>query len=85
MDVLDEISDLKGVEGVVSRGRNTRIIDLVEGDILVDDDTFYKVEWGEVGVNSDGSLNITNGELVEVSKEALLGFTGTLFNLEDVK
>ena len=86
MDILDEIMRVDSAVDNETRSRNTRIVDLVEGDILVDGDIYYKVDWGEVSVNADGTIDQTNGELVPVSIEAItIGFTGTLFNMEDVR
>lgn len=96
MDILDELENLKikGVEGIEGikdiepasgRGRNTRIVDLVEGDVLVNGDTYQRVAWGEVSVSADGTIDTSQGELVPVSVEAItIGFTGTIFNMEDI-
>jgi len=95
MSILDELESIKSIEPVEGvkdigkaldpRTRNTRIIDLVEGDVLVNGDEYQKVAWGEISIGADGTIDTSNGELVPVSIEALtLGFTGTIFNMEDI-
>lgn len=95
MNILDELESIKNIEPVEGvkgiekaidpRTRNTRIIDLVEGDVLVDDGGYQKVAWGEISISADGTIDTSRGELIPVSIEALtLGFTGTIFNMEDI-
>lgn len=88
MDILDElekVAEVDGVGGIAEKTRKTRIVDLIEGDILVQGDIYQRVASGEVSIGADGTIDTSNGELVPVSVEAIaLGFTGTIFNMEDI-
>lgn len=88
MDILDElekVSKVDGVGGIAEKTRKTRIVDLIEGDVLVNNGIYQRVESGEVSISADGTIDTSNGELVPVSVEAItLGFTGTIFNMEDI-
>lgn len=88
LDLIKEVEGVKDIEGVVEgRSRNTRIIDLVEGDILVDNGIYQHVAEGEITVYADGTVDARRGELAEVSIEAVteaLASGATIFNMEDV-
>lgn len=84
MDVLGKLENIKNIEPSIVRSRNTLLIELVEGDILADGDKYSRVDWGEISIYADGTVDTTNGKLVSVSiKTTALGFNGTIFNMED--
>lgn len=79
-----ETPTTKGSTG--SRDRNTRLVTLTEGDILIDDDTMYHVAHGEVSVYADRTIDQRDGELAEVSVEAVqfaIAAGRQVFNMED--
>jgi hypothetical protein len=85
--LIEEVEGIKDVEGIVSRTRNTRLVDLTEGDILVRDGEPYHVSWGEVSVYADGVIDEAAGELVLVDEEALaraVSVGAQVFNMEDI-
>lgn len=70
-----------------TRDRNTRLVTLTEGDVLIDGDTMYHVAHGEVSVFADRSIDQSQGELAEVSVEAVqyaIAAGKQVFNMEDV-
>lgn len=56
------LEDIK--EGLIERGlrgRNTRLVDCLEGDIIIDGSHAYVVTHGEVSIYANGMLNVANG------------------------
>lgn len=96
MELIDElerikvgrVDGIKDIEGTITpRTRNTRIIDLVEGDILINKGELAHVSSGEIGVYADGTINLDNGELAIIDEFALgqaIASGATIFNMEDV-
>lgn len=98
MDILEEelatIKEVERVEGIKDiekaiepRTRNTRIIDLVEGDILINKGVLTHVSSGEVGIYADGTVDLDNGEIAIIDEFALgqaIASGATIFNMEDV-
>lgn len=86
--LIEEVEGLKDIGGVVEkRNRNTRIITLIEGDILVRDEEYYHVSEGEVSVYADGTIDEKRGELAPVEQDAIgyaIAAGATVFNMEDV-
>jgi len=70
-----------------NRERNTMVIALTEGDVLVDGDVFKHVSEGEVYVYADGTIDESKGELAEVSIDGVQDAMTTgkqIFNMEEV-
>jgi hypothetical protein len=70
-----------------NRERNTMIIALTEGDILVDGETYRHVAEGEIYIYADGAIDESKGELAEVSIDGVQTAMTTgkqIFNIEDV-
>ena len=98
MDILEEelatikeverVDGIKDIEGMVEpRTRNTRIIDLVEGDILINKGELAHVSSGEVRIYADGTIDLDNGEIAIVDEFALgqaIATGATIFNMEDI-
>ena len=55
----------------IGRARNTRLITLTEGDVMIRGGELFEVQDGEVDVFADGTISEGRGSLHEVSKEAL--------------
>jgi hypothetical protein len=66
---------VRSVEGVeliegnllVARGRNPRIMTLIENDVIKYKDEYYMVEWGEITIYADGKVDVSKGELIRTS------------------
>lgn len=85
--LIEEVEGVKDIDGIVSRTRNTRLVDLTEGDILLRDGEPYHVSWGEVSVYANGVIDESAGELVMVDEEALaqaVSVGAQVFNMEDI-
>ena len=70
-----------------NRERNTMIIALTEGDVLVDGDLIRHVSEGEVLIYADGTIDEHKGELAEISIDGVQTAMTTgkvIFNMEDV-
>lgn len=70
-----------------NRERNTLVIALTEGDVLVDGELFRHVADGEIYIYADGTIDESKGELAEVSIEGVQDAMTTgkqVFNMEDV-
>ncbi len=87
MNILDELENLKE-DDIVTKPRNTRIIDLVEGDILVGlDGELQHVSSGEVSVFANGLIDDSLGILTPIDQEAVgyaIAAGKTIFNMEDI-
>lgn len=84
MDILNE---LEKDETIVTPKRNTKIIDLTEGDILVNGDELQHVAEGEVSIYADGTIDTSNGELALIDHEAVgyaIAAGKTIFNMGDL-
>ena len=87
MKLIEEVEGIKNIDGIAGRGRNTRIIDLTEGDILVDGEDLQHVSVGEITIYADGTIDTKRGELAPIDREAIgyaIAAGRTIFNMEDV-
>lgn len=84
MEVLNELEQFKAdAEG----NRNTRIVDLIEGDILVNGDELSHVTAGEIAIYADGTIDVSRGELAPIERDAVgyaIAAGRTIFDMEDI-
>lgn len=84
---LEILTELEKYKADAVGTRNTRIADLVEGDIIVDGDDIQHVANGDVSIFSNGTIDDSLGELAPVDAEAIgyaIAAGNTIFNMEDI-
>lgn len=83
MDIIEELNNTNALGGK----RNTLIVDLTEGDILVNGDILQHVAEGEVSIYADGTIDTSRGELALIETEAVgyaIAAGKQIFNMEEV-
>ena len=82
---MNEVETKEGQD--FGRERNTCLIVLCENDILINGAEYKHVANGEVRIFADGTIDESNGELVDIDREGLafaIAAGRQIFNMEDV-